>query len=583
MPLPTRAQVRRFSPKSRAILEIQSRRDLEILEKIYANSVPLGDHGLHDWGIRYATEFQMTGDSRLFPPLPQWEAKGYRPDEYSRWLLGDWRPIEVLWADLGIDPSRPQPPEVGLEDWLFDTAADPARRTAEARFVHGHLLKPGDAARTDWRLRCAQPPYDRLPIPRASLPAGVILSREGETWIREDDIRDLALPLYEGRMIGQFDFSQKGWVSGKGRGAVWREIPWHRKHIEPQYLMAIEDYINASEERGMKVAIMSITSSTNARTMIVSPLWGVPCGHSIGVLNCSAERCLPLSAILNSFAYDFAIRVRFSGLNASWFILEETPLPPTDYLELIRMLYHNLGAVNAPSLLYVNSETESRLPRPGQTDQERLRIWIILDILVSLSFGLSFSDMRNILKDCDMPLSDAAGTIRPTLAPKGFWRLDRDKPPELRQTVLTLIAFHDLETKIEAAGGDREQGIDVFLTQNDGEGWLLPETIRLADYDLGHDDRAKHHQPVASRLGPRFYDWQLAQSAAESQRECRLHARNLLGEFRYESLRRGDRHPVLDEHAERRVAERGADYAVDSGSKERHPELFAPDELRKAT
>ena len=61
----------------------------------------------------------MTGDSRLFPPRPQWEAKGYRPDEYSRWLLGDWRPIEDLWAELGVDPSRPQPPEIELEDWLF--------------------------------------------------------------------------------------------------------------------------------------------------------------------------------------------------------------------------------------------------------------------------------------------------------------------------------------------------------------------------------------------------------------------------------------------------------------------------------
>ena len=105
----SRAQVEQFSPNSRAILEIQSKRDLEILEKIYANSVLLGDDGPDGWGIRYATEFHMTNDSRLFPPRPQWEAKGYRPDEYSRWLLGDWRPTEELWKELGVDPSRPQP------------------------------------------------------------------------------------------------------------------------------------------------------------------------------------------------------------------------------------------------------------------------------------------------------------------------------------------------------------------------------------------------------------------------------------------------------------------------------------------
>ena len=90
----TRAQVERFSPRSRAILEIQSQRDLEILEKIYANAVLLGDDGPDGWGIRYAREFDMTNDSRLFSPRPRWEAKGYRPDEYSRWLLGDWRPID---------------------------------------------------------------------------------------------------------------------------------------------------------------------------------------------------------------------------------------------------------------------------------------------------------------------------------------------------------------------------------------------------------------------------------------------------------------------------------------------------------
>ncbi|HQG04586.1 MAG TPA: hypothetical protein PK838_09760, partial [Thermoleophilia bacterium] len=160
----SREQVERFSPKSRAILEIQSARDLEILEKIYANSVLLGDDSPDGWGVTYAQgDFNMTSDSKLFPPRPQWEAKGYRPDEYSRWLLGNWRPIEELWAELGVDfrydpsgsgapsglASRPEavvnpvapprcvvPAEIELEDWLFDATAGPERRMAEARFVH---------------------------------------------------------------------------------------------------------------------------------------------------------------------------------------------------------------------------------------------------------------------------------------------------------------------------------------------------------------------------------------------------------------------------------------------------------------
>lgn len=60
--------------------------------------------------------------------------------------------------------------------------------------------------------------------------------------MREEQIEDIALPLYEGRMIGQFDFSQKGWVSGKGRTAVWRDIPWDKKQIEPQYLLALRTW-----------------------------------------------------------------------------------------------------------------------------------------------------------------------------------------------------------------------------------------------------------------------------------------------------------------------------------------------------
>jgi len=83
--------------------------------------------------------------------------------------------------------------------------------------------------------------------------------------------------------------------------------------------------------------------------------------------------------------------------------------------------------------------------------------------------------------------------------------------------VVTQVAFRELQ----------RVGLEAFLQLNDGEGWMLPESLRLSDYGLGHDDRANEYQPVASALGPRFYPWQLEQSVAESWEECGLHAQVL--------------------------------------------------------
>ena len=183
------------------------------------------------------------------------------------------------------------------------------------------------------------------------------------------------------------------------------------------------------------------------------------------------------------------------------------------------------------------------------TTAERLHLLATMDTIVAFAFGLSLDDVLRILDECDHPKP----TAQSNHDPKGFWRVDKNKDPELRHTVLTLIAFHDLESKIQAVGGDREKGIEAFLAQNHGEGWLLPEALRLADYSLGHDERAQHPQPVARCLGPRFYDWQLVQSAEESWRECHLHARNLLGAQGYADLLGNLRaRGQLDEIAHRR-------------------------------
>ncbi len=533
----TLAQVRQFSPKSHAVLEIQSRRDMEILEKIYANAVLLGDDGPEGWGIKYNIEFMMNTDAHLFPPRLQWETRGYRPDEYSRWLRGDWRPIEELWEEMGVDPSPPVPAEIELEEWLFDTTAGPESRVTEARFLHGHRLKPGDVARTEWRSRCAQPPYDPLPTPRASFPPGVVLSRTGDAWIAEEKIGHIALPLYQGIMIQSFLPNARGWLSGTGLRAKWDHSDLGNLRWNPQYLMAVEDaQERPGRESQLKVGYRRVARSTDMRSFIGACLPAFPCGDKAPILRLRGHAIASVCnavASLNSLVFDWLVRHRLGAASLDWYVLAEAALPRVSDVAGLLPIVKKLNLF--PSLFAPFKATQPTAAPDALHPGERLRLRAMTDAAACAAFGLDAADLRHVLRDCDLP-TDVVGprsSAAASLDPRGFWRVDRDKPPELRHTVLTVVAFDDLQAKIDAVDGDREKGIEAFLSQNDGEGWMLPETLRLADYNLGHDERARHPQPVASRLGPRFYDWQLVQSADESWRECHLHARNLLGEHDY--------------------------------------------------
>jgi hypothetical protein len=451
-----RARVEQFSPKSKAILEVGSARDIEVLHKLYDNGVLLGDTGPRGWGIEYAREFDMTNDSKLFAPRPKWEHEGYRADEYGHWLKGGWKTYAGAKSVLRRD-------------------------------------------------------------------AGLVLSRDGKHAICVKDIEDVALPLYEGRMVGQFDFSEKGWVSGKGRTARWREIPLGAKVLEPQYLMARETARSVLEP---KVAFMAIGSASNRRSMICSFVEALPAGNSLGVLRPrdsaaggALMSALALTGCLNSFVFDAAFRCRLGGLNINRFILEEAPLPVFAFMgdgegvQTARMV----AKLSLASATFARSSLRARQDglagahwRSGwaSTRAEVLRVRAMTDAIVARWFGLDEQDMLHVLRECDAPQPARAAD------PKGFWRIDSEQPPELRHTVLSLVAFHDLQ----------RMGLKAFVEQNDGEGWMLPNTLRLADYDLGHDDRAKQHQVVADVLGPRHFDWQLAQTAEQGWEECERHA-----------------------------------------------------------
>ena len=312
----------------------------------------------------------------------------------------------------------------------------------------------------------------------------------------------------------------------------------------------------ATQGRGnspqLKIGYRDVARSTDVRSFIGAVLPSFPCGNKVPILHLDDSAIDPTvsaMALLNSFVFDWLVRRRLGAATLNWYVLAEVALPRTSDVAGLSTVVKKLNLF--PSLFAGVNATQSVETLAALHPGERLRLRSIADAVSCAMVGLDTADLLHVLRDSDLPASDVGTRGSASLDQRGFWRVDRDKDPEVRHTVLTLIAFHDLESKVQDAGGDREKGIEAFLVQNRGEGWMLPETLRLADYGLGHDERARQPQPVASRLGPRFYDWQLVQSADESWRECHLHARNLLGTHGYGLL--------LVELIERRAAD-GKDY-----------------------
>ena len=341
-------------------------------------------------------------------------------------------------------------------------------------------------------------------------------------------------------MIGQLDFSAKAYTGGSGSSTNWEEIPWNFKYVEPQFLMNESEFYNRTNPSRewlstLKLGVMRIGGSTNRRSMTAAPIIAFPCGGTVSTLIPSNQMLIPqLAMLLDSLAYDYIVRIRLGGVDITKFLLYETPLPPVECLVLpqLQLLATSVSMSDirfACVWTQVSDKGKAWRHNWAITLHERIRKIAMCDAISFSLFGYDLESAHHVMSGCDLPLGDLSANLKKLKLPSGFWRVDKDKFPELRQSVLGLVAFHDLLRMISDSCASRIKGIEKFVDQNDGQGWMLPETLRLADYGLGHDSRAREHQPVASVFGPRFLDWQLNQNVEESWKECRLHARNFPG------------------------------------------------------
>jgi len=329
-------------------------------------------------------------------------------------------------------------------------------------------------------------------------------------WINSEG--KIALPVYEGRMVGQFDFSRKGWVSGKGRSAKWREIPFEDKTIEPQYLIS-KDFrdIYPKAIHGYEISIMDVTSATNERTMISFLDRDSPHVSTAPILytkDHTLKRSLILIAIFNSFVFDYITRIRTSGIHITYFKLEESPLPYHSYIDeyIINKIIENTSKLSflhikfAPDWLLI----KNILPDISKTNwrknwtitfHERQRLRAELEAIIAYLYNINIDDLKWILRNDE---SNA----------KGFWRVDNDKPESIRLTTLTLKAFEELN----------QNGIESFCKKD----WQIPKEVQ---------DEFKE------QLGPRFLEWQLEESIENSWKECEEHTKNILREEKYKEFK----------------------------------------------
>ncbi len=348
------------------------------------------------------------------------------------------------------------------------------------------------------------------------------------------------LPVFQGAMLHQFDPCYGHYESGFGHHVKWVSSPSPGALPQPQFWGTPQEFPDARVGT-IRLVSRRVVNPTNERTMIATAIPGYPSSDTTlhwRLRVTTPETVALATAIVNSLVFDWVARSRIAGATGATALdasrLAELPVPAgVSAGERSSVLRHTVSlAFVSPAfsraVLEVRNEAGLRRYAPALTARERLRLRAVLDAVVAELYGLDFDDLAWILRDCDHP----APRLREkafcrTLDPKGFWRVDKEKDPELRHTVLSLAAFRDLKQTIAAHGGDREKGIAAFCDAHDGDGWMLPETLLLADLGLGHDERAREPQPVASRLGERILPWQLSQSVEESWAECERHARML--------------------------------------------------------
>lgn len=230
------------------------------------------------------------------------------------------------------------------------------------------------------------------------------------------------IPLFEGRMVEAFDYRAKAYVSGRGRQAVWKELPFAQseKRIAPQWHIPLEEIPDKTVERSnsYRIGFCDVGGVTNQRFLMAAMIPPQSlCGHSVPTImfEPSDDRLSLLwLGLANSFCLDFLARQK-GALHMTLTLVDSLPLPRRFDGTVVEVAI----ARNAARLTCAGPEMAGLWSRiapaldigaePAEEPMQRRRLRAELDVLVARDFfGLTRDEMQYVL-DPSTLLGDECG------------------------------------------------------------------------------------------------------------------------------------------------------------------------------
>jgi hypothetical protein len=234
------------------------------------------------------------------------------------------------------------------------------------------------------------------------------------------------VPLYEGKMIWQFDHRYgtfEGYTERPSSSQI--KTPTPAQYANPHYTVTPWNWVEQEEVENRLagwnhqwlIGFRDIARATDERTFIASVIPKVGVGHTMPLfmarLAARPEEHALLLGVMNSLVFDFIIRLKIGGTHLTFFNLRQIPTIPT--LVLRESCDHRL-VMQLIELIYTSYDLQPFAQDCGYDgppfpwdEERRALLRAELDAYYAHLYGLNRDELRYILDPQDVYGPDFPG------------------------------------------------------------------------------------------------------------------------------------------------------------------------------